>query len=50
MRRNQFPLKKFIHERESIKIKMFEFILFLGAVCFLGLTILNLIKLRQEKK
>lgn len=29
---------------------MFEFILFFGAVSILGLTILNLIRLRQYKK
>ena len=50
MRRNLYQAKKYIHERESIKIKMFEFILFLGAVSILGLTISNLVKLRQDQK
>jgi len=50
MRRNQFRLKKFINENENIKIKMFEFILFIGAVSIFGLTVINLIRLRQDQK
>jgi len=50
MRRNQFPQRKNILEKlNTRKEKMFEFILFLGAISILGLTIINLIRLRQNQ-
>jgi len=53
MRRNQFRLKKFTKENLNIRkevLKMFEFVLAIGAISIFGLTIINLYRLRQDKK